>query len=1291
MPALSASKQRKWRIHPHQIDLFLVLLKPVIVFRALVNMASVTYPTASITFDNVTVGAYTDIQPGMTIRIGSDTKKSDYGTTYVRAAATSSTIPIGWSSRGRNRPGEVDLQDNAVIEVLAMREIWMETPRITDDGTIYKKYDIAFDADSPPVANIGPDYAEFVSSGTINVLFNDTPGQSAPDDFASFATAPGASISSRAWDFADGTPSSASTTNPGSVSFPAGHRYASLTVTDSNGKTHTAYALIVACETSGANAPITNFQLTSPIRHTVEGKTIQFKVNDELDSADYPPGTRVLIFAHERCGQFSRRAGTKNGTSTITGIDTTGLYEEMPVSGNGVPFGALIASIDSNTQLTLTQAVNGTGSTTFTFRTKKGGLTGPTGRSQMIFSGWLTDEDNELSWSERGIQKGLTFTAVDAAGRLAQLPGFPQEMRRKSTPTKWTEAVGANIPRYIYYLLYWHSNVFSLCDFKWTGEDYNFSWLGSDGATLYEQANQRAEAMAARLGCDFFGRMMISYDPMLQNADDRTSVEAVDILDSDWRSLKWKFTQPPRVHWLRGGAILTSTADSDLDNPYAVFARAPGFAPGQGGGSADQNYQLVRTTDEEWDREGHRYAARLNAKKGMWGISLVHGAYCGIDPIRFEWIRLRVSDANKSLRGDSFPDGRRFLPAEVSYTYDQQNGAVYQEISAEEEVIGTQAVDDPQPAADPNPYGNGGPPVWDELNPIPLPPPVDIGDLIFDPALPMPLNPLPGSPQERGILYGATVEGRVFKVSWPGGTLTFADRSPAATLRNSIGTIIGLRRDARNYKKYWLYGAKGILATNDITVSVPAWKVARALTTGVADTDNGDGTHTATLDFSAGTGGMSKSYTLFRYGNGIYIPETPVNSLNYADGGWTTIESQHKTAINAGYSSQELNIGRSIDVASTLREIKLWWTPNGPNHQTTMTIKVLINNAQVGGYGGAPNIVGGSPVTFSLNIPVQKGDIVGWSVFYSADLPPVDSVTFTKVELKYDFTNTEGFPVDVDETYIADFQGCINKKDVYYWLSVKPYNSVDYVYFNATFDNFATRPASTRVAKYVANMSYGITVSSFNYRKVWVAAGDPGDTDAALYASIDGGTIFLKTSAALNQYGGAPWLNYSKGDKSKNTTDSDIMRIKGRDGSNNFQFVKGISGTPVTVVASATKQLITPLAFGVIARDLDYVRIAFNDGDFYVSSNAGTSWAASATAIPAGGDVYGWSQFPSDPAFALAYGDQTLAYTTDTGATWEDLWSDYDTWRSGEYGTEGEIVVSCLPDLSIKYPVPIGG
>lgn len=278
-----------------------------------------------------------------------------------------------------------------------------------------------------------------------------------------------------------------------------------------------------------------------------------------------------------------------------------------------------------------------------------------------------------------------------------------------------------------------------------------------------------------------------------------------------------------------------------------------------------------------------------------------------------------------------------------------------------------------------------------------------------------------------------------------------------------------------------------------------------------------------------------------------------------------------------------------------------------------------------------------------------------------------------------------------DETLIADFQGCISKKDAYYWLSVKPYNSVDYVYLNSTFDNFLTRPNTTRVARYVANMSYGITVSSFDYRKVTVAAGDPGDTDAALHASIDGGRIFVKTSAALNLYGGAPWLNYSKADKSKNTTDSDIMRIKGRDGSNNFQFVKGISGTPVTVVTSATKKLITPLGFGVIARDLDYVRIAFNDGDFYVSSNAGTSWAASATAIPAGGDVYGWSQFPSDPAFALAYGDQTLAYTTDTGATWEDLWSDYDTWRSGEYGSEGTVVVTCLPDLSVKYPVPIGG
>lgn len=1268
MPALSASKQRKRRIAPHAADHYLVLLKPTIVFRALVNMASVTYSTASITFDTVTVGAYTDILPGMTVRIGSATKKSDYGTTYVRAAATSTTIPIGWSSQGHDRPGEVDLVDNAYVEVLDMREIWMETPRILEDGTIYKKYDTVFTASSPPVANIGPDYAEFVSGGAISVTFNDTPGQSAPDDFASFATAPAASIASRAWDFADGTPSSSSSTTPGAVSFPAGYRYAALTVTDTNGEEHTAYSLIVGCEASGANAPITNFQIMAH-RHGIEGQTVQVKVFDELDSADYPPGTRLLIFARERFGRFTRRTGTRNNNAVITSIDTTDLYEEMPVTGDGVPYATTIASIDSSSQITLTQSVNGAGDVTLAFRTKQARLAGPTGRSQMVFSGWLTDEDNDLSWSERGLQRGLTFTAVDAAGRLAQLPGFPLDMRRKSAPTKWGEMREANIPRYLHYLLHWHSNVMSLCDFQWTGEDYTFSWLTSDGATLYDQANQRAEAMAARLGCDAFGRLMIAFDPMLQDEDDRNDVEIVDITNSDWKSLKWKFTQPPRNYWLKGAALLTSTADSDADNPYRVSARAPGFAPGQGPSAADQNYQLVRTTDEEWKREGHRYAAKLNAKNGAWGISLVHGAYCGIDPIRREWVRLRIADSNKSLRGRSFPDGLRFLPIEVNYSYDHANGIVYQELSAEEEVVGVPAVDDPPPAVTPYPYGDGGPSLWDQLPPIFSPPIVGIGDFPYTPALPMPISPLPDAPTQRGVGFGATVEGFVFKATWPNGTLTFTDRSPTSDQRASIGTCLGLRRDPRNYKKYFLYGSQGILTTNNITVS-------------------GTVTWTACVEYEA-TSPFDETYDFTTGQHGWSVTTnagfSPTNLANYSSGLGFTQQASDGVAFPANRFTQ---VGIEISIAtSPLTSITVHYTNLDKGNDADTFFEnpqgiILIDGVAV---STTNNLTAGSG-TFAWTGSQSGTDIrivldVG---FRSDSVACTGTVTVWKIQVT-------GSDPDVENgTLIGDFQGCINRKNTYYWESVKQVTGTDYVFLNATFDNFANI-SSTQVAKYVAGMAHGFTVSSFNYRKLWVAAGDPADSSGALYASINAGTSFAKTAALLNEDGGAPWLNYSKANKAKNTADADLMWLKGRNGSNNFQSVKGLTGTPVTIVNSATKALMTSQGFGVIARDLDYQRVAFADGDFYVSANSGTSWGASGTPIPAGGDVYGWSQFPADPDFAFVFGDETLAFTTDAGDTWTDMSTDYLTFATGEYSGDGTVIVTFLPDLSVRYPVPIGG
>ena len=138
MPTQSAPNLSTWRTgHPYRAFGYLYVLRPTIVFQALVNMASVSYPLTSITFDTVTTGAYTDVRPNMTVFIGSSAGAYDQGRQRIRSAASSSVLTIGRSSRG-TRPGEVNVTDNAYITVIDLKEVWAKIPYITPDGISFK-------------------------------------------------------------------------------------------------------------------------------------------------------------------------------------------------------------------------------------------------------------------------------------------------------------------------------------------------------------------------------------------------------------------------------------------------------------------------------------------------------------------------------------------------------------------------------------------------------------------------------------------------------------------------------------------------------------------------------------------------------------------------------------------------------------------------------------------------------------------------------------------------------------------------------------------------------------------------------------------------------------------------------------------------------------------------------------------------------------------------------------------------------------------------------------------------
>lgn len=293
MPDLS-SNAATFRQGNHRYKGWLAVFPRALVMSRAVNMASITYPVKTITFDNPYGGSgvYTSVVFGQTVQIYDGNTDTLKGTLRVAIGGSSSTVlQVNEFSRGT-----LDLADNDRIEVYAEFRIWDELVSAT--ASFLKDSRLAYsdqNANPPPVCNSGGPFVGFAdrSTGYLSVDFTgDTSFTVDPDSSGALT---------HSWSFPGATPSTSATANPTGILFPASDSayLCTHTVTDSsNSKTQTQY--IVGRVYDDAHLPIHCAVTDEQWNEDPGDWSFSFEIaNDDVGLDTLPDGSFVVYFEQE--------------------------------------------------------------------------------------------------------------------------------------------------------------------------------------------------------------------------------------------------------------------------------------------------------------------------------------------------------------------------------------------------------------------------------------------------------------------------------------------------------------------------------------------------------------------------------------------------------------------------------------------------------------------------------------------------------------------------------------------------------------------------------------------------------------------------------------------------------------------------------------------------------------------------------------------------------------------------------------------------------------------------------
>jgi hypothetical protein len=595
--ALQTPQLTRLRSASYATDMLVSLFSNRVVFAGQVNTdLSTATSWGQFNYNNVTVGAYTDVEVGQALVICTTNDLARGVQTWygrVRKAPTSSVIYCNESSTNFGVGAYFWVLDTYLPQYKLSR------PSTSDPNTAVElvDYDLPYEALLPMVVGLQTAYAGYVDPATNKLRL-------AFDVSASYAATNGASISSYAYTFSSGTVvGGATNTAIVVVDFdPGTELWGKCTMTDSGGRAQTRHFGIKVHDRSNY-LPDTGFEGGTIEAHIDSGYNATLPAFAGVDSV--LNNTCCVIWrANEQYGSTPGGLWGGGSASIINKVLTSNTATLTTSAPHNFEVGQSVVVAISDSAFDGTYVILATTSNTFTYH-KVHADVGSTAASGLAvvnpknveFVGWLQRENDPVqSDPVHSVlsNASLQFTGVGA--RMQRLAAQLLAIRESASPTTWGD-ITVNTPwRAICHFLARYTTLASLCDitFDETTGAFQFPDISTQGGNVLAVVQGMARQINASLEFGPAGQLYIAREAGFLNTFQRGSLVTVaNWTGQDAIQITRDYEPNPGYGLVDWTGAFYNTSNGQVT---VYTARAPGHAQGEGAGIDSRADQILIAT-----------------------------------------------------------------------------------------------------------------------------------------------------------------------------------------------------------------------------------------------------------------------------------------------------------------------------------------------------------------------------------------------------------------------------------------------------------------------------------------------------------------------------------------------------------------------------------------------------------------------------------------------------------------------------------------------------------------------